>query len=151
MTMTPLDVYAFTGIASEGSTFRIDVPLQLSEVGIVGALGWLPVKQGPGDTIPQSTLLTRLASERERVAFVGGQMTRQEAHLYARIFLLLRCQEMFESHGEDTTHRWWLPYFSYFDQIYDYDWGGFILAVLYDSMDQISRHMAVNVKGFSIL
>ena len=151
MTMTPLDVFALTGIASGGIPIRIDVPLRLSEAGVVGALGWYPERRGAGEGIPQGTLLLRLASERARVEAAGGVMTRQATRQYARIILLLACHELFESRGGNVVHLWWLPFLRHFDQIQNYDWGGFILAVLYDSMDQVSRHVAINLKGFAML
>ena len=50
--MTPLDVFALTGIASGGISIRIDVPLRLSEAGLGGALGWYPERRGAGDGVP---------------------------------------------------------------------------------------------------
>ena len=151
MTMTPLDIFALTGIASGGIPIRIDVPLRLSEAGLLGALGWYPERRGAGDGVPQGTLLGHLAQERARIDAVGGVMTRRETRQYARTFLLLVCHELFESRGGNVVHFWWLPFLRHFDQIHNYDWGGFILAVLYDSMDQVSRHLAINLKGFAML
>ena len=115
MTMTALDLYALTGIASGGIPIEIDVPLRLSEAGIIGALGWFPERRGPGDSIPQGTFLARLASKRARVAAVCGRMTRQEVRQYSRVLLLLTCHELFESRGRNMSHLWWLPYFRRFD------------------------------------
>ena len=53
MTMTPLDLFALTGLASGGIPIRIDVPLRHSEAGIIGALGWYPERRGAGDGIPR--------------------------------------------------------------------------------------------------
>ena len=91
MMMTPLDLYALTGIASGGIPIEIDMPLWLSEAGIIGALGWFSERRGPGDSVPQGTLLAHLASERARVAAAGGVMTGHEARQYARVLLLLTC------------------------------------------------------------
>ena len=91
MTMTPLDLYALTGIASGGIPIEIDVPLRLSEARIIGALGWFPKRCGFGDSIPQGTLLARLASERARVPTAGGRMMRHEARQYSHFLLLLTC------------------------------------------------------------
>lgn len=68
-----------------------------------------------------------------------------------RVLLLLTCHDLFEERGGDTAHLWWLPFLRDFSSLFDYDWGSFILAVMYDLMDQVSRHMALNHKGFALL
>ena len=111
----------------------------------------VPREAWAGDNIPQGVLLARLASERARVDAADGVMTKQETRQYARVLLLLTCYKLFESRGGNTAHLWWLPYLRRFDRMYNFDWGGFILAVMYDAMDHISRHMTLNLKGFSLL
>lgn len=54
------DLFALTGIASGDVPIVVDIPLRLSEVGIISSLGWFPEMRGPGDSIPQGTLLVHL-------------------------------------------------------------------------------------------
>lgn len=151
MAMTLLDMFSLTGIPLGGVSIQIGVPLRLNPEGQFGALGWILERRGSGDTIPWAILMTSLATERVKVIEVGGHMTRQVARQYARVFLLLVFHDLFEAQGGDTTHLWWLLYIRDFSALYNFDWGSFILVVLYDVMDQVSRYMALNVKGFSLL
>ena len=95
-------------------------------------------------------MVRHIEDECER--FGGGYvMMRQEVRQLTRCYLLLVFHDFFCACGGDNMRVWWLPYLRFFDRLYTIAWGGYVLAVLYESMDLICCHMELNHRGFTTL
>ena len=147
--MTPEDVFALTGLPFGGEMLIPNSRRRITPDGLRAALGWLPGRI-ISDGIPHSVMVHHIEDECERVRD-GHEMTRQEVRQLSRCYLLLIFHDFFCARGGDNMRVWWLPHIRFFDQLYMMAWGGYVLAVLYESMDLICRHMELNHRGFTTL
>ena len=149
LTITPEDVFALTGLPFGGEILAPNARRRITPAGLRAALGWLPGRI-ISDGIPHSVMVHHIEDECERVRG-GHEMTRQEVRQLSRCYLLLIFHDFFCVRGGDNMRVWWLPYLRFFDLLYTHAWGGYVLAVLYESMDLICRHMELNHRGFTTL
>ena len=147
--MTPEDIFALTGLPFGGEILVPNARRRITPAGLRAALGWLPSRI-ISDGIPHSIMVHHIEDECERVRG-GHEMTRQEVRQLSRCYLLLIFHDFFCARGGDNMRVWWLSYLRFFDRLYTHAWGGYVLAVLYESMDLICRHMELNHRGFTTL
>ena len=72
MTMTPLDLFALTGIPTGGQPIEVFSAIRISEEGAKATLGWRPGSVG----IPHFFLIERRRMERHRTATGRVQLPR---------------------------------------------------------------------------
>ena len=149
MTMTLEDIFALTGLPFSGEILAPNARRRITLAGFRAALGWLP-ERIISDGIPHTIMVRHIEDECER--FGGGYvMTRQEVRQLTHCYLLLIFHDFFCARDGDNMRVWWLPYLRFFYRLYTIAWGGYVLAVLYESMDLICRHMELNHRGFTTL
>ena len=133
--MTPLDLFALTGIPAGGRPIEVSPMIRISEAGIEAALGWCPGSTG----VPHGALIERLRTKSHHTAYGGVQLSRQAVRQFARAMIMMLIQECFVARGGD------------FSVIHTWDWSGLILSVLYESMDSFLRHVSSCHRGLSML
>lgn len=150
MTLTPLDLYALTGLPFGARSIEVNSALRLTVMGVQESLGWTAITD-VGGILSRGSLVAHLTSENQRIFLLNGHMTRREIRQFSRCLLLLMCHDCFQARGSEVVQHWWLPFLRYFNELDQWDWGGFVLATLYDSMDAISRRMTIGHRGLSLI
>ena len=144
MTLTPLDVYALTGIPVGGLPIQIERESYLSDAAIRNALGPGLLPDGSGRSFRLSKLKKHL--EKRSKDMSTELLIRQYARTLMLFVLGLLC-----ANGGEVVHSWFLSYLMDFTVVAQYDWGGLVLADCYASMTSFSRLAVDRMNGFSYL
>ena len=87
MVMTPLDLFALTGISTRGLAIKISPTIRITEDRVEAVFRWY----FEGNVIPHGGFFERLRVESGRIG-AGGQLIRRAISQFARSMILLLIQ-----------------------------------------------------------